>query len=259
MAGNELEVATFLFRNIGKIELNHLGILHEIGAPRNSGGYTVINRLEELSLLSTEDAGKKADIYINGIGVSIKQSGGSFPYNRLQRAEILKVFELLGFQHPNDKLNRIDKEVDDFHHGLIRTRARPWRNLFEECDFKRLLRFLMMEGSPNRGISSHPAQYILEAPSSGMTCSNVHLHDFEDYFDAYKDHIYFSIRRQWIGQISNSEHNRALGLARKPGNQPWVYASIAGAPRNVIDGTIWRENVPIADRRTVYLIFFEKA
>lgn len=40
MAGNEIEVCTFLFSNIGNLNLKHIGKLQEIGAPfPNTQGY----------------------------------------------------------------------------------------------------------------------------------------------------------------------------------------------------------------------------
>ena len=90
MAGNEISIAKYFLKNIGKIKLKHLGLIKKIGAPDSGDGYTVVTTIKQLALISTESSGKKADIYINGVGVSLKQSGGSFPFNRLQRAESIK-------------------------------------------------------------------------------------------------------------------------------------------------------------------------
>jgi len=252
MAGNELVVTGFLLRNLGTISLKHLGPIAEIGAP-TSRGYKVITSLAELSSIATEDAGKKADIYINGKGVSIKQSGGSFSFNRLQRDNILAVFNKLGFSNPETKLARLDKEVEDFHRGLLGTRNRPWRNIFTEDDFKALLKFLMMLGSPNKGISSHPAEIILEAPPNITSANQINTYTFDDYFNTYSNNLVISIRRQWIGQNSNSEHKRASGLAKKKGNLPWVYNDVVGEPNSG-----WMPGFPFADRRTVYFLMIEK-
>lgn len=53
-----------------------------------------MQNLDELIKISTTDSRKKADVYLNGIGVSIKQAGGSFAYNRLQRANIIAVYSI---------------------------------------------------------------------------------------------------------------------------------------------------------------------
>jgi hypothetical protein len=260
MAGNEIAIAKFLLDNIGKITLGHLGLLKEVGAPTSKGGYIPVYSIEELALISTEDSSKKADLYINGRGVSVKQSGASFPYNRLQRAELIAVFTAIGFADPEAKLNRIDKEIDDFHKGLLDKRQRPWRNLFDEQDFKMLVKYLMTDGSPNLGKSSHPAEFILEAPKRGITFDNIHVFTFDEYFENFKQNIFFSLRRQWIGQSSKSEHNRAKGLARKEGNKKWVYDSISGEPRvSKTTGTKWNLEVAENERKTVYMIFVEKS
>lgn len=260
MAGNEMAIADFFFKNLGTVKLNHLGIINEVGAPNaTENKYTVVNNLEDLALISTQDAGKKADIYLNSTGVSLKQSGASFPFNRLQRAEMLQVFTLLGFKDPEKKLARIDKEVDDFHNELIKGRSRPWQDLFNEADFKILVKFLMMDGSPILGFSKHPAKLILDAPNINIEQDNIGVYTFDEYFELFKKNIFFAIRRQWIGQSSKSEHGRALNISQKKGNENWVYDDIKGSPRiSKTTGLAWREDVEENDRKTVYMIFVEK-
>jgi len=259
MAGNEIEITRFFFNNLGAVTLPHLGLVTEVGAPSSGGGFTNVTSLVELALISTEDSSKKADIYLNSHGVSLKQTGASFPFNRLQRAELLAVFTKVGFENPDKKLTRIDQEIDNFHNGLIQNRSRPWQELFNEVDFKRLVKYLMTEGSPNLGYSSHPAEFILEAPRLGITQQNIHIYTFDEYFEVFKQNLFFSIRRQWIGQNSNSEHRRATGLAKKNGNKRWVYNTISGEPRvSKTTGTRWRDDVPEHERKTVYIIFVEK-
>jgi hypothetical protein len=193
-----------------------------------------------------------SDIFLNGKGVSIKQSGSSFLYNRLQRAEMLKVFTSLALLNPAQSLLKMDGLIQKFHNGEFNTRDRHWSEGFNQSDFVSLLEFLMMKGSPNLGISSYPADYILTAPKINITPSKISCDTFSDYFAKYKDFIYLSIRRQWVGQSSNSEHSRAVGLASKPDNAPWVFKTIVGSPR-----TGWKNQTecPINDRRTVYMIF----
>ena len=117
MAGNELKVCRLLFESIGK-EIKHLGKINSLEAPTQHGGVP-ITKLEDIDSLSTEDSRKKADIYVNGKGVSIKQTGGSFSYNRLQRANLSLVYTLLGFGYINEILNKIDSEVKKFYSGLL--------------------------------------------------------------------------------------------------------------------------------------------
>ena len=253
MPGNEVEVAKFLFRNLGKIELPHLGVVKSIGGPRSgSTGYYPINDERDIAIISTPDASKKADIYLNGVGVSVKQIGGSFPYNRLQRANIEDLFRQLGFPDIAKRLARLDAEVRRFHEGGLERRNRPWEDFFEERDFKKLLEYLMMKGSPNLGPSKHPAELILEAPSH-IAEQGIRVYSFGEYFDKYKHKFKVAIRRQWIGQASNSEHNRAVALARKSGNAPWVFENVVGSPNSG-----WRTDFPKGLRRTVYFLMIEK-
>ncbi len=214
MAGNEKEIAKFLVLNKGKVSLGKLGIVKSVGAPNLSEkGCLEINSVKDVGrCLSTEDSRKKADIYINGSGVSVKQAGSSFLYNRLQRANIIEVFSLLGFTNPESMLQRIDKEVADFHKGILDRRNRSWQDFFSENDFNALVKFLMVQGSPNVGFSSHPAEFILEAPAKGISEVNINVFTFDDYFQQYKNKIKIAIRRQWVGQDSESEHGRAVSL-----------------------------------------------
>lgn len=255
MAGNEIEIAKFLVLNKGKISLSRLGIVKSIGAPNLSeDGCQEIKTVNEVAkCLSTEDARKKADIYINTHGISLKQTGSSFLYNRLQRANILDVFTLLKFRNPESIVRRLDKEVADFHKGHLDGRNRPWQDFFTADEFKALLKFLMIQGSPNVGFSSHPAEFILEAPARGISDSNINVFTFNDYFECYKNKIKIAIRRQWVGQDSNSEHKRARGLARKAGNGPWVFCKVVGNPDSG-----WMADFPVSERKTVYFLMVEK-
>lgn len=217
-----------------------------------------MQNLDELIKISTTDSRKKADVYLNGIGVSIKQAGGSFAYNRLQRANIIDVYSMLGFSNPDLKLTQIDEEVYKFHQGLLTNRNRPWEDLFSEQDFNYLLKFLMMKCCPNLGISNHPAALILQAPASDLNCNDIQVFTFDEYFDTHKQKLKIAIRRQWVGQDSNSEHARALSLAKKSDNSSWVFNNIAGQPNLSTRGRRWREDFPESERKTVYFLMIEK-
>jgi hypothetical protein len=268
MPGNELEVCRFLLANRGHIELNHIGRVESIAAPmvesdsieeRLRQRYLVLGFLEELSLISTSHAGKKADVYLNGRGVSIKQSGGSFAFNRLQRANLLEVYTSLGLGNPERIIDQIDQKVVQFHQGLLPSRNQPWQNFFSEADFKTLMSFLMLKGSPNLGISNHPAEFILEATQRVSSGDDLALYSFDEYFDRYKLKFEVAIRRQWIGQESDSEHRRAVTIARKPDNFPWVFDDIVGQPNpHKETQRRWREEIPVSDRKTVYFLMIEK-
>ena len=252
MPGNEVMVCKYLVKNLGKMALPRLGVIESVGAP-NKGypGYRSLTKVDDCELLSPPDARKKADLYLNGIGVSVKQTGASFPFNRLQRANILALFSSLGFSEIERKLAQLDEEVKHFHEGALERRNRPWRDFFTEEDFKQLLEYLMMKGSPNLGPSDHPAKLILEGSETDPPVITVY--EFDEYFSIYKDKFKVAIRRQWVGQSSDSEHRRALGLAEKRDNSPWVFDDAVGTPR-----TGWRTNWSENRRRTVYFLMIEK-
>ena len=249
MPGNELLICDFLLNNVGRVDLRHLGVINSLGSPNGKG----IIAIKSSRDVSPEDSSKKADIYINGLGVSLKQMGGGFSFNRLQRASLSNVYSFLGFSGISAKLHQIDAEVRDFHNGLLERRNRPWEDFFSESDFKIFLEFLMMRGSPSAKVSHHPASLILEAPSSNISEDNISVHTFEEYFESYKRTFKIAIRRQWIGQSSNSEHTRAVGIAKKTGNAQWVFNNIVGAPRSG-----WRSTVAPQERKTVYFLMIEK-
>lgn len=252
MPGNELEICKYLFHKRNVTELNHLGVIKDIGAPI-SNGHKNINNVEELSQIITQDSRKKADVYINNLGVSLKQKGGSFPFNRLQRAELASIYQQLSITDINRRLAVIDSAINSFHNGQIEGRSRQWTDFFIEMDFKNLVKFLMMEGSPNYGRSTHPANFILEANSPCLSDLDINVYTFDEYFSAYSNNLKVAFRRQWVGQKSTSEHRRASGLARKQGNAPWVFDDVVGKPR-----TGWNTNFPKENRKTVYFLMIEK-
>ncbi len=252
MAGNEREIVRYLFNNKEHLHLRHLGKVVSLSSPGRNG-LVVINNITEIDSVITEDSRKKADIYVNGIGVSLKQKGGSFSFNRMQRANLLDVFNMLGFQNTQDILCGIDNQVGRFHAGLLDARNRPWDEMFSERYFKNLLKFLMMDGSPNQGFSQHPAQLIIECPTGYISPEYISVYTFDEYFEHYKDNLMIAIRRQWVGQDSNSEHTRAVGLSRKVENIPWVFNNVVGTPRSG-----WMANFPEENKKTVYFLMVEK-
>ena len=252
MPGNEIEVAKFIFRGIGKLSLGPIGLVQNLGFPYG-GGFQEVRTLADIGRISPDDAEKKADIFINGKGVSIKQEGGSFSFNRLQRKNLLDLFSYLDFGDPEACLRGLDIGVSQFHLGQYDSRNRPWHEFFREGEFKKLMSYLMMEGSPNRGRSSSPADYILEAPASGYSASNIRLYTFEEYFGRYREKFFVAIRRGWVGQKSKSEHTRALSISGNSKNSKWVFDTISGEPKGG-----WRVDFPAEKRRTVYYLMIEK-
>lgn len=247
--GNEKLVCEYIMNNIGKISLNHLGTVNSIENPSSvSGKLSPITNIDELV---TENSSKKADIFINGEGVSIKQSGSCVLYNRLQRSDLINLFKILGVKDYTNILTKLDDLVNNFHVGKLNTRDRDWSEVFDESDFLLTLEFLMMKGSQLRGFSDYPAKYILTAPQKNIDVTNINCDTFNEYFYKNKNKIAVSIRRQWVGQSSNSEHRRALGLYSKQENAKWCFDDVIGEPN-----TGWRSesDFPVNQRKTVYFI-----
>ena len=201
MPGNEIEVVKYLVKNKGNVILNHLGNVIKISSP-TAGGVIEICDIDDIEHVHADDARKKADIFINDIGISIKQTGGSNAFNRLQRSGILEVFTELEIANPASSLSELDELIQKFHNGSLKgTRNRCWSEALTEFDFKKLVRYLMMKGSPNYGKSNFPAALILTAPGINISENNITVYTFDEYFERYKDSLKLSLRRSRIGQL----------------------------------------------------------
>jgi hypothetical protein len=232
-----------------------LGLIEAIAVPStNSRGAYRINSIADIGMLHSDDSGKKADIYLNGVGVSVKQAGSIFGFNRLQRALAPALFKLIGFDHIDEMLAKLDEGVRCFHVGGYETRSRPWSEFFVEDDFKTILEYLMMKGSPKLGLSQHPAELILEAGLLAVEPEQwqMDVYTFDEYYKKNRDNFTIAIRRSWYGQASDSEHNRAKSLINNPDNAPWVFNGASGTPTSG-----WRSDIPASERKTVYYLMFE--
>ena len=109
----------------------------------------------------------------------------------------------------------------------------------------------MLEGSPAES-SKFPAELILTAPAKLSSIEQIVVQNFDEYFAENDSKLEISLRRQWIGQTSETEHKRALSISSSPENAKWVYDTIAGNPRS------WRPDWPIEERKTVYFLMIEK-
>lgn len=245
--GNETYVVNFLIKNKGILSLNHLGIVSEIENPTSDGDFLLIDSAEGVE---TENAFKKADIFINKKGISIKQNGSSFSYNRLQRCKLEEIFIKLNFKNPSQNIKKLDESILKFHNGQIIPRDRHWSEAFNEEDFRALLEYLMMKGSQITGDSLYPAEFILTAPKNDISAKNIEIMSFNEYFLAKSDRIFIALRRVWVGQKSKSEHQRALSIISKEANLPWCFQTISGKPKQ------WRHESEISteQRRTVYFV-----
>jgi len=138
MAGNEANVITYLYSRLNLIKLQYIGLLASIEIPYGNVKVLITDESEIRNFFS-DDSHKKADVFLNNKGVSIKQIGGSFAYNRLQRKGLLNVISSLGLEDSPDLLNSFDNEVLKFHRGELESRDRDWSEFLSESDFKSIL------------------------------------------------------------------------------------------------------------------------
>lgn len=249
MPGNEKKIIEFLLQEKGSIRLPGLGLVTNIDNPTESG---LRQPITDSDSIESGNARKKADVYLNGTGVSIKQEGSSFLFNRLQRADLKRLFSLVGLDDVESSIKNFDQLIFDYHRGKI-TRNVHWSKLLNRAKFEKLLRYLMMQGSPNYGDSEHPAELILTGPKTNISAIKLKVVNFDDFLSAHEKRIHFTIRRQWLGQSSKSEHRRAKSLVSKPENVPWVFKDISGQPR----GWLPESEFPAFNRRTVYMVYIE--
>ena len=86
MPGNEETVIKFLVKSLHndkKLNLPVIGNLNEVSMPIKDGK-KIIRQTSELINFSSNDRYKKADVYLNNFGVSLKEESAPL-YNKIQR------------------------------------------------------------------------------------------------------------------------------------------------------------------------------
>lgn len=251
MPGNEERVINFLVRaleNKEYIVLPKIGELHSVSMPYENGLRQITNT-NQLKQFSSSDKHKKADVYLNNIGISMKE-GVSPIYNKIQRKHLSVLFKYLfpEKQFLEKFLKTIDQKIEEVNKGS--KRDIPWQDVFSEEEFSPILKFLMLEGYADTKISSYPSQYILIAPKhiSEENKSDIKVLTFEEYFSEYKNKIVLAARRIWIGMKSKSEGRRASSMSKAKENQKWIFKNISGEPRE------WDSSLPSQDRREVFYL-----
>tara|TARA_Y100000590_G_scaffold464295_1_gene633385 strand:+ start:588 stop:1346 length:759 start_codon:yes stop_codon:yes gene_type:complete len=251
MPGNEREIIKFLVINKNKINLKHIGALNSIKVPHNNN-LIEVNESNIYNFFS-DDSHKKADAYLNNIGVSLKQIGGNFSYNRLQRKNISNFFGKFFLKNKAKKvILNIDKKILQMHEGKIK-RNFKFLEVMSNIEFKNILYFLMFVGSPNQGVTKFKPKFILETKKKIDTINDIYVYTFDEFFNKYKDKISFAIRRHWIGQKSKSENKRAITIYNNKGNKKWCFNNIRGNPRSG-----WDDKISEKNRRTVYTLSIEQ-
>lgn len=248
MPGNEISIVKFLIEYKNHIFLKYLGKISKIHTPTKDGLIELQTVNDVDNYQKADSSQKKADIYINNIGISLKQRGGSKAFNKFQRKWAFNFFNYLDFDDIEIKISNLDKAVNDFHNGLLQSRNYPWKKIFTEDEFKKLLRHLMMKGNQHAD-SEHPAEYIITADKI-PDLDSLKLYSFDDYFIKNKNSSSIAIRRVWTNMASKSESGRAKSISRDPGNKNWVFDNIVGNPSSGF-------NKSEAIKKTVYYLDIE--
>jgi hypothetical protein len=118
-------------------------------------------------------------------------------------------------------------------------------------NFYKVIKYLMLEGSPNLGETEFAAEMILISKKKINKVEDLTIYTFNEFFDKFSNQFSFAIRRHWYGQKSNSEHKRAISILKNKDNEPWCFEESVGTP----DG--WREDIAKKDRKTVYTLSIE--
>lgn len=162
MPGNEKQTIKFILNHKKDLNLKYIGKIQTIKIPYKNEKIEVT--CENLKKFYSDDAKKKADIYLNDKGISLKQEGGSFAFNRLQRKYLLNLFkEILKFKDAQNIIDKLDNKIKTFHH---QKNAEEEKRNFSPIDvmsqeqFNTVLKYLMLMGSQKEQ-SKFPAEYIL--------------------------------------------------------------------------------------------------
>tara|TARA_X000000368_G_C22968558_1_gene684344 strand:- start:482 stop:1258 length:777 start_codon:yes stop_codon:yes gene_type:complete len=252
MPGIENEVIKYVFSNKKKIKFNHLKNIISIKIPKKKKLIKISN-LDDIEENSSSDSSKKADVFFNDIGISIKAKNGN-PYNKLYRKDFSFMKK---FIKNDDKYKQVVKNLEEKLkkiHSKDLKRDVFWKDIIEEKYFKPVLKYLMMDGKPSKK-NNFPAKFLLIHDDSIKSNENLALLSFDEYFENYKDKIYFAFRRVWFGATS-SEHERAKNICYQHlESEGWCFKTITGKPAKRKDGkSIWRSDIMTSDRRTAYYL-----
>jgi hypothetical protein len=258
MPGNEKETINFILQNKNKIKLKYVGKIKTLKIPYKEN--IIIATPQNIKKFKSDNSRKKADIYINDIGISLKQEGGSFAFNRIQRKFLPNFLnKILNFENSEEIIKKIDFQIQIFHEKNDDeiSSFSPLEVMGHE-QFNVLLKYLMLEGSPKEK-SKFPAKYILNSKKRISLPEDLKIFSFEDYLDEFSLSHVLRMRRSWYGQESDSEHKRAKGLLKAADNKPWCFDNVSGLPK-VHDKTNkrWRDDIPEEERKTCYYLMIEK-
>ena len=186
---------------------------------------TVLSRLSDSQVESVAKKvgafkapdGSKADVYVNGLGISVKSHRGANPafLNHTHRAGFLKVCERVGVS-----INELDEIIRDYwvkrKSGIIGEDVKnsdpnsPFKNHL--AYLKPIMNYFLFTGTAQKD-SPYPADYILDFTDplreSGWKFSK------DEYLDDNWNHIIFSVRSKGMPD-SYPKGKNAIDI------QPWV-------------------------------------
>ena len=249
MPGSEKKVIKYLHLRKGVINLRHIGVVSSIKVPSKDNEEIEVTN-QNIDDFSSSDATKKADIIINNKGVSVKEHK-SFLFNRIQRKDIFNFLKnLLGLTASIEITNKLDKKIIELHNNDKMTRNININSIMNNENFKVILKYLMLEGSPMKR-STNPAELIMINNKDIQSDEDICLYTFDEFLNEYSSKISFAIRRQWYGQKSKSEGKRAKSIISNKDNAPWVFDDVKGSPEG------WDEDIKKSERKTCYIVFIE--
>ncbi len=259
MRGNEKETIKFILENKKHINLKYIGKIKTIQIPHQDKKIEVTN--DNLDDFYSDDAYKKADIYLNDKGISLKQEGGNFAFNRLQRQYLLNLFEkILKIKDARKIISKIDSKIKIFHNQKDNegdNRNFSPLDVMTKEQFNAVLKYLMLEGSQKKK-SKFTAEYILVSKNKIYSSKDLKIFNFEEYLNENSLVHNFARRRSWYGQSSDTEHRRAKGLLKTKENEQWCFSDVSGLPDlHEKTNKRWRDEIPEAERKTCYYLMIE--
>lgn len=186
---------------------------------------TVLSRLSDLQVEKLAikvgafkaPAGSKADVYVNGLGISVKSHRGANPafLNHTHRAGFLKVCQRVGVS-----INELDQIIRDYwvkrKAGIIGEDVKnsdpnsPFKNHL--AYLKPIMNYFLFTGTAQKD-SPYPADYILDFTDplreAGWKFSK------DEYLDDNWNHITFSVRSKGM-PVSYPNGKNATDIL------PWV-------------------------------------
>lgn len=162
-------------------------------------------------------AGSKADVYVNGWGISVKSHRGANPafLNHTHRAGFLKVCKRIGVD-----INELDEIIRDYwvkrKAGIIGEDVKnsdpnsPFKNHL--AYLKPIMNYFLFTGTAQKD-SPYPADYILDFTVPLQ--ENSWKFSKDEYIDDNWEHIIFSVRSKGVPN--------SFPKGQKSGDiQPWV-------------------------------------